>query len=333
MTDAVDRIGFMTKKYQICVLGGTGFVGFHVLHYLAAAGHHLKVLTRRRERHRDVLVLPTVDVIEADIHAPAALDEHFDGCDAVVNLVGILNEGRRPGTTFQAAHVDLPRHIVAACRARGVRRLLHMSALHADARHGASRYLRTKGEGEDVAHGAAQYDIRVTSFRPSVIFGPGDHFFNRFAALLQRIPLALPLAGPDTRYAPVFVEDVARVFCRSLDSRATYGRRYDLCGPRQYTLRQLVEYTARVTGRQRRVVGLGKTLSALQARVMSFVPGKPLTYDNYLSMQAGGVCRGVFPPVFEMTPTAVEAVVPYYLLGRNVRAQRYEAYRRAARHD
>lgn len=321
----------MTNKCTICVLGGTGFVGFHVIHQLAERGHSLRVLARRRERHRHLLVLPRVDVIEADIHDPRSLREQVTGCEAVINLVGILNERKRRNGTFQAVHVDLPLHVVEACRAGGVRRLLHMSALHADALQGPSDYLRSKGQGEDIAHGASHYDIDVTSFRPSVIFGPGDHFFNRFAALLKRIPLVLPLAAPDSRYAPVFVEDVARAFADALTHRATYGQRYELCGPRQYTLRQLVQYTAQILEERKWIVGLGDALSAWQARLMSYLPGKPLTYDNYLTMHAGGVCSGAFPDVFGVAPTSVEAVVPYYLLHQNERAQRFGVYRRLRR--
>jgi len=323
----------MTRNYQICLLGGTGFVGFHLIHHLTEAGHTVKVLARHRERHRNILVLPRLDVIEADVHAPGVLDEHFAGCDAVINLAGILNPRKRGGETFQDVHVALSRKIVAACKENGVKRLLHMSALHADAAAGPSEYLRTKGEGEDIAHDAAQYDIQVTSFRPSIIFGPGDHFFNRFARLLKRVPVVLPLACPETIYAPVFVEDVARVFTRALLNRGTFGQRYELCGPRRYTLRQLVEYTAQVIGRRKLIVGLGDRLSRLQAQLLAYMPGQPLTYDNYLSMQVGGACDGEFPALFELTPTAVEAVVPYYLRHHNERAQRYQAYRRVGRHE
>lgn len=322
----------MSKHYTICLLGGTGFVGFHLIHYLTAAGHAVKVLTRHRERHRRIMVLPRVDVVQADVHAAGVLDEQFAGCDAVINLAAILNQRKRRGETFADVHVTLARNIVAACRQNGVNRLLHMSALHADAA-GPSEYLRTKGEGEDIVHTAARDGIHVTSFRPSVIFGPADHFFNRFARLLKQVPVMLPLACPETAYAPVYVEDVAQVITRALAERAAFGQRYELCGPRRYTLRQLVEYTAQVIGRRRIILGLNDRLSRLQARLLGHVPGRPLTYDNYLSMQAGGVCEGEFPALFGITPTAVEAVVPYYLQQLNERAQRYQAYRRVGRHE
>ncbi len=314
----------------ICVLGGTGFVGHHLAHRLVEHGYRVRVLTRRRERHRDLLILPALDLVEADIHNLRALAEQFTGCDAVINLIGILNEKGHDGSGFRAAHVDLPSKIVRACLASGVERVLHMSALNASARTAPSQYLRTKGEGEDLLHAAP--DLRVTSFRPSVIFGPGDSFINRFADLLRRIPLILPLACPQARFAPVYVEDVAETLVRALPDFHTVGKRYDLCGPRTYTLQQLVEYTARVLGKKRRVLGLNDRLSRLQAAVFEYLPGKPFSRDNYLSLQVDSLCRDDFPAIFGIKPTPLEFVVPDYLAPRGVRT-RYPGYRTHANRD
>lgn len=315
----------MNRRF-ICVLGGTGFVGWHLVNALAAGGWSVRVPTRHRERHRDLLVLPRVDVIEADIHEETTLREQFAGCDAVVNLVGILNERRRGD--FQRVHVDLAKRIVSACRAAEVPRLLHMSALHAHAAKGASRYLRSKGEGENIVHTTAE--LAVTSFRPAVIFGPGDSFFNRFACLLRVAPGVLPLACPDARFAPVYVGDVVTAMTRAIDDRRTFGEHYDLCGPRQYTLRELVEYTAGLIGRRRAIIGLPAGLSALQARVTGLLPGKPLTYDNYLSMQVASVCGAPFPAIFGVRPETIEMIVPRYLTGKH---DPYDVIRHRARHD
>lgn len=317
------------KRHMICVLGGTGFVGRHLANQLAAAGHRVRVPTRHRERHRDLLVLPTVEVVEANVHDPAELAGALTGCDTAINLVAVLNEARRD--QFRHVHVELPRKLGAAMREKGVGRLLHMSALNADARQGASRYLRSKGEGEDLAHSLADTGIQVTSFRPSVIFGPDDHFFNKFAALLK-LPGPLPLPCPDARFAPVFVGDVARAFVTALDTKATFGQRYDLCGPRAYTMRQLVQYAAEVLGMKKTLIGLPDAVSRLQAAVMGRLPGKPFTRDNYDSMQVAAVCDGPFPAVFGFTPTAVEAVVPYYL-GRSNQHAFFNAVRQEARHE
>lgn len=317
------------KRHSICVLGGTGFVGRHLVNQLAHAGHRVRVATRHRERHRELLVLPTVDVVEADIHDPVALGKLVAGCDTVINLVAVLNEGRR--NQFHDVHVELVRKLGAAAKQHGATRLLHMSALNADARSGASRYLRSKGEGEDAAHALAAADFAVTSFRPSVIYGPGDHFFNKFAALLK-LPGPLPLPCPDARFAPVFVNDVARAFVAALDLKPSYGRRYELCGPRAYTLRQLVKYAANVLGRKKSIIGLPDAVSRLQAAVMGRLPGKPFTRDNYDSMQVAAVCEGPFPALFGFEPAALETVVPYYL-GRHDQHAFFDAVRQEARHD
>ncbi len=317
------------KRHSICVLGGTGFVGEHLVTQLAAAGHRVRVPTRHRERHRHLLVLPTVTVTETHIHDSGALEAAIDGCDVVINLSGILNEQRRGD--FENVHVELPRKLGEACRKLGVPRLLHMSALNADADKGPSRYLKTKGGGEDIVQGCESASLHVTSFRPSVIFGPGDHFFNQFAALLRALP-ALPIPCPTARFAPVFVGDVVHAFISAIDEPATYGQRYDLCGPSAYSMHQLVAYTAKVAGLKRPIIALPDALSRLQGSVMGVLPFKPFSKDNYLTMQVDAVCSGPFPAVFEIAPRSVEAVVPFYLGRRDQRAL-YDQFRHHARHE
>jgi NADH dehydrogenase len=314
------------NKRDVCVLGGTGFVGQKLVTALSSAGWRVRVLSRRRERYRELLVLPNVDVIEANVLDEGVLREHFLGTAAVINLIGILNERRRGD--FQAVHIDLPRRIASACSLLGVPRLLHMSALNADAASGPSQYLRSKGEGEDVAHAAD--DIAVTSFRPSVIFGPGDHFFSQFATLIKLAPGMLPLACPDARFAPVYVGDVVTAFVKAITDKNTWGQRYELCGPGAYSLRELFEFTVAVSGRRCTVIGLPDALSAIQARVMGMLPGKPLTYDNYLSMQVDGVCAGGFPEVFGVVPASIDSVVPRYVVSKG---DPFDAIRYRARHD
>lgn len=313
--------------HSICILGGSGFVGGHLAARLAEDRHRVRVLTRHRERNRDLLVLPTLELVEADVHDPETLRRQFADCDTVINLVGILNERGHDGKGFQRAHVELPRKVVEACRAAGVRRLLHMSALGADAAYGHSHYQRSKGEGENLVHGA--HDLAVTSFRPSVIFGPGDSFLNRFAGLLRLSPLVFPLACAGARFAPVYVRDVAEAYARAVDDRATFGQRYELCGPQAYTLHELVRYTAQVTGHRRWVLPLGDTPSRWMAGVAEYLPGKPLSRDNYLSMQQANVCGGPFPEVFGFRPTPLESVAPYYLGGPG--ADPFERHRAVAR--
>lgn len=311
----------------ICILGGTGFVGSHLAHRLAGDGCRVRILSRRPERHRGIATHPGIRVEAANIHDPAVLLDKLEGVDAVVNLVGILNESSATGNRFRTAHVELTEKIIAAMQAGGVRRLLHMSALNADSNAAGSIYLQTKGEAENRVHAAE--GLSVTSFRPSVIFGPGDSFFNRFAGLLKITPLAFPLACPDSRFAPVYVGDVVEAFCRSLDD-ATSGERLELCGPDVYTLEQLVCYTRDQLGLKRMIVGLPDSLSRLQARVLGIMPGKPFSMDNYHSLQIDSVCTCNALPGLGIRPTPVSAVVPGYL-ARNCARGRYDGYRRQSR--
>jgi nucleoside-diphosphate-sugar epimerase len=316
---------------KICILGGTGFVGRNLANRLTRDGYQLRILTRNRERNRaHLILLPTTELVQANVHDPAQLREHLRDCDVVINLVGILNERGRDGSGFRHVHVELTRKLLDACKAHGIRRLLHMSALNADAERGPSHYLKTRGEAEDMVHAAANHQFHVTSFRPSVIFGRGDGFFSRFAKLLKLTPLVFPLACARSRFAPVYVNDVIETFVHALHSPGSYGRRYDLCGPHEYTLQELVEYTAQCCGLRRKVIPLNDLLSRLQAAVFDFVPGKPFSTDNYLSATVDNICsHGSDLQQLGITPTAVETVVPYYLQNLNMRA-RYQEWRSRA---
>ncbi len=301
----------MTAK-RIAILGGSGFVGSHLVAALTREGHETRVFTRRRSRSRPLLVMPTCEVVETDVHQASNLDAHLAGCDAVVNLAGILNEHAGPGDRFRDVHTALPGKLVEACRRHRIERMLHMSALGVGA-NAPSRYLRTKFHGEEAAHAGQAHGIAVTSFRPSVVFGPGDSFFNRFAGLLALSPFVFPLACPEARFAPVYVGDVVRAFLAALGDDATAGQRYELCGPRTYTLRELVACTARFTGRRRLVVGLGDRLSRLQGQVLERIPGKPFSTDNYLSTKCDSVCSSNGLERLGIAPRSVESIVPGYL--------------------
>lgn len=340
---------------NICILGGSGFVGRHIAHLLTEQGIHVRVPTRRRENAKALFVLPTVEIVEANIHAPDELKRLFEGMDAVINLVGILHEekhGRvdkpqaRRGD-FHEAHVELPRKIVHACAEVGVTRLLHMSALTASAT-GPSAYLRSKGIGEAIVREAGMardnsergyldgpkfvrgYGLHTTVFRPSVIFGREDSFLNLFARLIKLFPV-IPLANPDAKFQPVFVEDVAHAYVESLKNPATYGQVYDLCGPEVYTLRELVEFVAATLGRHPKIIPLGKFLSYAQAAMFEHMPGKKImTRDNYYSMQVDNVCNCDFPAIFGFQPSAIGTVVPAYMAEANPRGH-YDEFRRDAR--
>ena len=344
----------LPKIRKVCVIGGAGFVGHHIVHLLHNAGYEVRVPTRHRERAKDLIVLPSVDVQEANIHDPIELSQLLEGMDAVINLVGILHEktvGRidKPSARrgdFHQAHVELPRKIIQACAKHGIKRILHMSALNVDATS-RSAYLRSKGAGEAMLREAGQphsdnerwyldgpkftrgQRMAVTVFRPSVIFGEGDSFLNQFACLLRRIPV-MALACGGAKMQPVYVEDVARAFVQSLENPATYGQAYDLCGPRIYTLQQLVAYVAQLQGIKRPIFSLGDRLSYLQAWLLENLPGKLMTRDDYYALLGNSVCACDFPAVFDFKPTSMEAVAPKYLT-RGVPQSQYDGFRCKAR--
>jgi uncharacterized protein YbjT (DUF2867 family) len=308
----------------ICIIGGSGFVGRSIADQACAAGHRVRVVTRGRLRARHLTVLPTLEVMVADVNDDAGLARALDGMDAVINLAGIL--APRGRASFKSVHVDLPRRIGEAARKAGVRRFLHMSALGASP-NGPSEYLRSKGEGEAAVRSGPS-ECAYTVFRPSVIFGEHDNFLNLFANL-ARISPVIPLAGAAARFQPVWVEDVARCFVSSLGDPRTFGQAYELCGPRAYTLEELMRFVIDTLGLRRKIVALPGALAQMQAFTFEHLPGKLMTRDNLRSMSVDNVCSGPFPAVFGFTPAALEAVVPEYLAASATRA-RYVQYRHHA---
>ncbi len=306
---------------NIVVFGGSGFIGSQLVSRLSSAGCRVLVPTRRRERAKHLLPLPTVDVVQIDTFDNATLRRLVDGRDAVVNLVGILH-GRRGtpyGADFARAHVRLPQNLAAACADCGVRRMLHMSALGADSQ-GPSMYLRSKGDGEAAVRDA-EAGLQWTIMRPSVVFGEQDHLLNLFASLQRRLPLLL-LGGAQQRFAPVYVGDLAQAMTQALigrHARASIGRIYELGGPRTYALRELVQLAARLAGvRQRPVLGLPHAAAGLLAGLMELAPGQPLmSRDNLESMRVpsvpGGGMPGFAAELGVAQPASIEAVAPEWL--------------------
>jgi NADH dehydrogenase len=309
---------------RIVLLGATGFVGHHLLPQLAAAGHDCLALSRYPMACRELSLIPRVELTKSDVYDADRLAESFEGADAAINMVGILNESGRSGKGFHKAHVELTERVIDACRTAGVGRLVQISALNAG--KGKSHYLISKGEAEDRIRAAT--DIASTILQPSVIFGEGDSFFNRFAALLKVAPV-MPLACPDARMQPVWVGDVAAAVTAVLPDQATAGKTLVLVGPRDYSLKELVEFTARSAGLRRRIIGLPDGLSRLQGALMDFVPGKPFSSDNYLSLQTDNTSSDNDLPGLGIKPRSIESVVPGYLAG-SPHQHRLDKYRKGA---
>ena len=304
------------RSRRVCVLGGTGFVGRSLIGLLIRGGYQVDVPTRSRDRTRSLWVFPGVNVIQMDVHDETALSQLLRGCEAVINLVGILNEtGHDDGAGFKRAHSQLAEKVVRACRSSGVARLLQMSALKANADLGPSHYLRTKGQAENAIKSLSGTDIKYTIFRPSVIFGEEDSFTNRFASLLRVLPV-LPLPCAESRFAPVFVEDVARAFVTALGDSNTYGQTYELCGPDIYSLREIVSLVRWQLGMKRVVVPLPSALGHLQAWVADYLlPGKPFSLDNFRSLGIASVCGENGLALLGIKPHSLATILPTYLGG------------------
>jgi NADH dehydrogenase len=311
---------------RIVLLGATGFVGHHLLPRLSAAGHDCLALSRYRMAVRELSIIPRVEVRQTDVYDPEKLTACLRGADAAINMVGILNEAGRKGKGFHRAHVELVERLIAACRAAGVRRFVQVSALNAG--KGKSHYLVSKGEAE--ARIRAAGDLDTTILQPSVIFGEGDSFFNRFAALLKLAPV-LPLACPDALMQPVWVGDVSAAITAVLADKTTFGKTLVLVGPRAYSLRELVAFTASASGSKCRIVGLPDSLARLQGRVMDFLPGKPFSSDNYRSLQTPNTSENNSLPELGIEPRSIESVVPL-MLGASARQCRLDEFRKKVLH-
>ncbi len=294
------------------VFGGSGFLGRHLVKRLADAGVTIRVPTRDPNRAVHLKPLGEVGQIVLEPFAGTAdearLAPYLEGADFAVNLIGILAE-RRPGD-FARVHRDLARAIAAAGKAHGVSRLVHVSAIGADAAS-PSLYAQTKAAGEKAVREAFP---EASIMRPSIVFGPEDRFFNRFARIAQLSPV-IPVVSPKTRFQPVYVGDVAAAICTALQEETAAGETFELGGPRIYTFEQLLRYMLKVLRRRRLIVELPGWLARFQARFFELLPEPPLTRDQILLLQRDNVVAEGAKGLAELgiTPTPLEVIVPQYL--------------------
>ncbi len=297
----------------VAVFGGTGFIGRHLVRRLAKAGARVRVVARDPEA--GMFLKPMGDPGQIILGRGNLLDagsvaEAVAGADIVVNLVGVLYESGP--YTFAAVHVEGARSVAEAAKAAGVRRLVQVSAIGASNRSPAL-YARTKATGEAVAGKAFP---GATIVRPSIVFGPEDDFFNRFAAMARLAPALPLLGGGRTRFQLVYVGDVAEAIVRILGDAETAGKTYELGGPRVYTFREALEIVLRETGRKRLLVPLPFWAANLQARMLELLPKPLLTRDQVKMLRRDNVVgrKALGLADLGITPTAVEAVVPAYLV-------------------
>ena len=300
-----------TQRKIATVFGGSGFIGRYVVKRLARAGHTVRVAVTDPGGARFLQTQGKVGQIvplAAGVTNEEAVARAVAGADLVVNLVGILFE-RRAGD-FQRLHAEGAGRVARLSAAAGVARLVHVSAIGADPAS-PSAYGRTKGEGEAAVRAAFP---SATILRPSIVFGPEDGFFNRFAGLSRMLPF-MPVIAGDTRFQPVYVGDVADAVLAAAERDDAPGRTYELAGPRSHTFRELLRYVLEVTGRRRPLVDVPMGLARIQARLGEFLPNPPLTRDQLLMLQRDNVAAPGAPGLTDLgiQSKALEAVVPSYL--------------------
>jgi NADH dehydrogenase len=294
-------------RRHVLILGGTGFVGRHLVEQLLRERCRITVLSRGVDPVKKQLLSRDASLIEGDVGNPDFLRAVLDDVDAVVNLVGILNEQGDSGAGFEHVHVELLDALIEAMRDMGVMRLLQMSALNAGT--GQSHYLESRGRAEQHVRASK---LSWTLFRPSVIAGRGDGLFCRFDQLLRYAPL-LPMGRANARFQPVWVGDVAQAFVNALNDDSHIARSYNLVGPDVMSLGEIVRATAKARGRLRAVLPLPDALGKLQADIGEFLPGKPISRDNWRSLQSDStsVENGLLK--LGVTPTPVLPHLPEIL--------------------
>lgn len=314
------------QKKHVSVLGGSGFVGSAVVTELQAEGYQVNVLTRRAYRAKHLKLLPDVKITECDVFNETALTNALQGTDAVINMIGILHQSRQQ--SFDLVHHQLPAMVGKICRHLGIARLVQMSSLGA-AKNAPSEYLQSKGAGES-ALAALQSSLNITVFKPSIIFGRDDSFTNLFATIAKLMPVIL-LAKPEAKFQPVWVEDVAKCMVASIQNTGTFGETYALAGPKVYTFKALVQSITNILGVKRCIIGLSDRLAYIQAFMMELLPVKLMSRDNVKSMEIDSVSAAPFPAIFNLEPTALEAIMPDYLVDETQRGAYNEFRQYAAR--
>lgn len=294
------------------MLGGSGFIGRYVVKRLAARGEVIAVGCRNAEQAK--FLKPMGDVgqivpLNVGIGDETLLPAFLAGNDALVNCVGILRESR--AQTFELVHRTGPARLARFAREAGVDRLVHISAIGTDLRS-SSAYARTKAAGEQAVRDAFP---TVTILRPSVVFGPEDQFFNRFATMAMISPVLPLIGGGETRFQPVYVGDVADAVVRCLEDQATAGRVYELGGPKVYTFREILDLLLSEIRRKRLFVDLPFGLATLQARLMSILPNPPLTPDQVELLKSDNIVSSgaLNLASLGLQPTAAEVILPTYL--------------------
>lgn len=298
---------------QVAVFGGSGFIGRYVVQELARAGCKVRVVSRYADAGKETRTygqVGQISLVQANLNDAESIKRAIDGVDAVINLVGILCESG--GQSFAALHAQGAERLAKLAAQAGVKRLTHLSALGVD-RSLKSKYARTKANGEKAVIAAFP---SATILRPSVVFGPEDNFYNKFARMAQVFRMLPLIGGGHSRFQPVYVGDVARAIVKTvLGPQELTGKVYELGGPSRYTFRQILEYILEETDREARLIPVPFGIASLLGALLEILPCPPLTRDQVTLLHYDNVLSGKFAGLEELgiTPTAVEAVMPRYL--------------------
>ena len=310
----------MAKISKCVIFGGTGFVGSNFAQKLSPLATEIVVVTRNIERNKSLKMIPNLKLVPASISDSKSIRDILKNAEIVVNTVGILNEFDQINT-FENIHFKFLQRLSQEIKVNKIKRFLHISSLNAKADQ-ISDYLHTKGKAEDFILNEMSSFCNTTIFRPSIVFGEEDSFFNKFAKLLKFIPI-FPLACPSAKFQPIYVGDLTDYMINCISDIETYNEKVDMVGPRTYTFSELIKLTTKTMGVKRIIIPLNDPLSKIQAYVFQNLPGKLFTIDNYHSLQIDSVSENGY-----VGKTTVEQKLSNYL---NIKDKSEELRKKAGR--
>ena len=310
----------MVKISKCVIFGGTGFVGSNFAQKLSSLASEIVVVTRDIERNKSLKMIPNLKLVLVSISDSKSIRDILKNAEIVVNTVGILNEFDQINT-FENIHFRFLQRLSQEIKVNKIKRFLHISSLNAKTDQ-VSDYLHTKGKAEDFILNEMSLFCNTTIFRPSIVFGEEDSFFNKFAKLLKFIPI-FPLACPSAKFQPIYVGDLTDYMISCISDIETYNERIDMVGPRTYTFSELIKLTTKIMGIKRIIIPLNDSLSKIQAYVFQNLPGKLFTIDNYHSLQIDSVSENGY-----VGKTTVEQKLPNYL---NIKDKSEELRKKAGR--
>ena len=310
----------MVKISKCVIFGGTGFVGSNFAQKLSPLATEIVVITRDIERNKSLKMIPNLQLVPASISDSKTIRDVLKNAEIVVNTIGILNEFDQI-STFESIHFKFLQRLSQEIKVNKIKRFLHISSLNAKIDQ-MSDYLHTKGKAEDFILNEMSSFCNTTIFRPSIVFGEEDSFFNKFAKLLKFIPI-FPLACPYARFQPIYVGDLTDFMISCISNIETYNKKIDTVGPKIYTFSELIKLTTKTMGIRRVIIPLNDSLSKAQAYVFQNLPGKLFTIDNYYSLQIDSVSENGY-----MGKTTVEQTLPNYL---NIKDESEELRKKAGR--